>query len=275
MMAKRPGIIRRAWESLRALVGAGGSGEDLFKGASSNRLNWDWVTSALSSADDEVRAGLRTLRSRSRALARNSAMVRKYLNLVKINVIGPNGFGIAASFMKGKQLDTELNTTIEKAWRRWAEGPVTLDGTMNLKQLQRLLARSVAIDGEVFVRMWIDRTANRFAFALEPIDADLVDDSFDRPGAEGVNEVKMGIEVDSKGRRVAYHVISNERVNRQRTPVPASEMLHLFDPERVHQHRGLPWIYGVMHRVKMLEGYYEAELVAARAAAAKMGFFVR
>ena len=49
-------------------------------------------------------------------------------------------------------------------------------------------------------------------------------------------------------------------------------MLHVFLPERAHQTRGVPMLATAIGALKMLHGYREAELVAARVAASKMGF---
>ena len=48
-------------------------------------------------------------------------------------------------------------------------------------------------------------------------------------------------------------------------------MIHLFVLFRVNQRRGVPWAFAVMAKTNVLDGYEEAELVAARVAAAKMG----
>lgn len=44
--------------------------------------------------------------------------------------------------------------------------------------------------------------------------------------------------------------------------------------ERPSQSRGVPWMHSAMTRLNMLGGYEEAELIAARVGASKMGFFV-
>jgi lambda family phage portal protein len=46
----------------------------------------------------------------------------------------------------------------------------------------------------------------------------------------------------------------------------------MFDSTRVNQTRGVTWFHAVMSQLKMLGGYIEAELVAARTGAAKMGW---
>ncbi|MGH9781578.1 MAG: phage portal protein, partial [Candidatus Acidiferrales bacterium] len=57
-----------------------------------------------------------------------------------------------------------------------------------------------------------------------------------------------------------------------RERVPAEYIIHLYDPERINQTRGITWFHPCMVELRMLGGYVEAELVAARTGAAKMGF---
>lgn len=252
-----------------------------FKGAELSRLTQDWVTSPLS-ADDELRSDIRRLRSRSRELARNSPIIRQYLTSLTVNVIGPTGFTHQADVrsMTGRQMAL-VNDQMEEAWEAWCES-VTLDGRLNITRLQHQLLAAVARDGEVFVRVWrVRKSVNAHAIALEAIDADQLDERLVVAKTGADNEIRMGVEIDDYGRPVAYHMWDRPEsfvahpVPRKRVRVPASEVIHLYDPERVNQTRGVPWTAAVMMPLRMLEGYVEAELVAARTAAAKMGFFVR
>jgi lambda family phage portal protein len=87
----------------------------------------------------------------------------------------------------------------------------------------------------------------------------------------------MGIEFDTTGRPVAYHLINNldNQINAgQRTErVPAENIIHAFMGERPEQIRGASWMASAMSRMQMLGAYEEAELVAARVGACKMGFY--
>ena len=90
----------------------------------------------------------------------------------------------------------------------------------------------------------------------------------------------MGVEVDDFGKAVTYHLLGEHpgdhefanSYSRKHVRVPADQMLHVFLPERAHQTRGVPMLATAIGALKMLHGYREAELVAARVAASKMGF---
>ena len=60
---------------------------------------------------------------------------------------------------------------------------------------------------------------------------------------------------------------------KKKVRIPADQMMHIYRPERADQTRGVPWSASAIASLKMLHGYREAELVAARVGAAKMGFF--
>lgn len=271
LMPKR---LTRAFDVL-----SGRAGDEFFKGAEVNRLLADW-TSTLAHPDDETRWSLRRLRSRSRDLARNNPIVRQYLAQLTTNVIGPCGIQHQARVRDNSgKLNELINEKIEVAWEDWAYDP-TIGGGLSLTRFEHLLLRSVATDGEVFVRIWRGYD-NPYAFALEAIDADQVDEMYSRPARGGDEEIRMGIQVNQYGRPTGYWVwnkpamILGQDTRRQREFIPADQIIHLYDPIRVNQSRGIPWLFPVMVALRMLDGYFEAELVAARTAASKMGFFER
>jgi lambda family phage portal protein len=55
--------------------------------------------------------------------------------------------------------------------------------------------------------------------------------------------------------------------------IPAENMIHVFESIRAGQTRGEPWMAPAIAQLKMLNAHREAELVASRMAASKMGFF--
>lgn len=252
-----------------------------FDGAAMHRLLLDWIA-ASRSADQEIKRDLRRLRARARSLARNNSYVRRFFRLLQNNVVGPTGIQLHAQIRTGTAPDDvpdrKTNDAIEAAWTEWANGPVTVDGRLTLRQLENLLVKTQGCDGEAFVRLWRGFAGNRFGLGLQTIDADLIDEQFNRPARPDQNEIRMGIEIDSVARPVAYHVwkkgqAAGINIFRERYIVPAEEMLHLYSLDRVNQTRGVTMLHSIMIAAHMLDRYEESEAVAARVAAAKMGFF--
>ena len=248
----------------------------VFNGAAGGRLTMDWIASILS-ADQEIKGNMRLLRARARELSRNNPVAKSYLKLLTANVLGEKGIGYQAQVRNNSgDLNKPFNDKIEDAWSEWGKkGNCTVDGKISFRALQSLVLKNIATDGEVFVRM-VRGFNNKHRFAIQLFDADQVDHLFSRFASKQENEIRMGIEVDEWGRPVAYHVNlkhpSDLGGSLIRTRIPADQMLHLYDPERVNQTRGITWYHPCMFEMRMLGGYVEAELVAARTGAAKMGF---
>jgi len=256
-----------AWQELRGK-------RAVFDGAGVNRLLLDWIAQARS-ADEEIRGDLRLLRARARELGRNNSYVKRYFRLLVNNVIGPMGIKLQAQVKAGDEPDTTANAEIESGWNAWASSPVTVDGKLTLRRFEKLIIKTMACDGEAFVRLWLGFEGNAHGLALQSIDADLLDESFNRPRRGSQNEIRMGVEIDSIGRAVGYWVWNAPGTDlmRERYFIPADQMIHLYDPERVNQTRGVTWVHSVMVPAHMLNAYEESEAVAARIGASKMGLF--
>jgi lambda family phage portal protein len=265
-----------SWSSVARYLGFKKRTLTVFNGAMGGRLTMDWIASILS-ADQEIKGNMRLLRARARELSRNNPVAKSYLKLLVANVLGENGIGYKAQVRNNDQsLNTGLNSKIEAAWCEWSKvGNCTVDGKMSLRAVENLVLKNLATDGEVFIRQ-VRGFANKHRFAIQLFDADQVDHLFSRFASKGSNEIRMGVEIDAWGKPVAYHVNlqhpSDLGGSLMRERIPAEQMLHLYDPERVNQTRGITAFHPCMVEMRMLGGYVEAELVAARTGAAKMGF---
>jgi len=250
-----------------------------YDGVNAGRLFSDFVTSQ-KSADSELRYNLRTLRDRCRELARNNEYARRYINLLKTNVVGERGATLQVKAMnQDGSLDVIGNRIIEQEWKRWGRnGNCTVDGRFSISDAQAMVIESLARDGECVVRM-VNYDGNADRFALEFIEPDLIYEEKNEKLGNG-NQIRMGVEMDRYRRPIAYHVLtehpgdlSYSTYERRTQRIPAEQILHLYLPDRAQQTRGVPWMSTTISALKMLHGYREAELVAARTAASKMGFF--
>lgn len=252
-----------------------------YEAASTGRLFSSWLTGTRS-ADAEIRYGLKTLRARSRDLAANSDYARKYLKMVVANVVGPHGIKLQVRARDNDgTLDQVANTLLERRFDEWSQRGCTVDGKLTWVDAQRLFAETVARDGEALVHLVpVPKSVNRYGLQLQFVDPDLLD--IEKNGtAPGGNEIRMGVEIAPGGRPVAYWILDRHPDDYQyaraasgrHTRVPAESMIHAFVSDRAGQTRGVPWMATAMARLKMLHGYEESELVAARVSASKMGFF--
>lgn len=253
-----------------------------FGGAKQTPMFANWKTENWS-ADSLLKADLNTLRSRSRSLSRDNDYMRKFLSMIEANVIGPKGFNLQMRVQKvnGVGADTEINRAIEEAFDVWSRrGRCDVTGMYSFADLQRLLIRAVARDGEALVRR-IRGFDNDHGYALQVLDIDRLDVDLNKPATKGANAIRMGIELNGYSCPVAYWLrvehpgdgagISVARSER----IPAHEIKHIFRHDRPEERRGYPWVASAIIGLTNIGGYQEAAIIAARIGASKMGFYTQ
>jgi lambda family phage portal protein len=223
-----------------------------------------------------------TLLARARQMARNNPYAAKFLKMVEVNVCGPNPFNLQGQIksVKTGKPDSGANELIENAWYRWGR-PANCDryGKSSLKDIYRLLARTLAQDGEILIRHHEGRNAGQFGYQVQLIDIDRLD--WDRTEQlPGGGAIYCGIELDADGRVLAYHISKKRPADwqlnfrsRDSERIPASQITHEFIQWLPEQVRGVPWMTTAMLNLHQLGAFEEAAVIAARVGAAKMGFF--
>lgn len=235
---------------------------------------------ATGSSDTEIRSSLTNLRARSRALVRDSAYAKRASVIVVNNVIG-GGMGLQAQVKSSRRkLLARVNTAIETAWERWSCAEYChTGGTLHFSDFERALMGEVFEAGEVFVRMHTTPFGGSdIPFALELIESERVPHEF-QTAATGDN-ARLGIEVDKFYRPLRYWIRDRHPSDLwpggtptdMVRPVPASEIIHLRIVERWPQTRGVPWMHATLRKLNDMDGYTEAEITAARAAAMYLGW---
>lgn len=254
-----------------------------YSGAQMGRLVSDWVAMG-TSGDAEIRGSLKLLRNRTRELERNNDYIQSYLREVENNTIGLGiPFESQIKMQRGNTLNDKLNTIVKDAWDSWTDKDCChVSGKLSFSDIENLVIRSVARDGEIIIRK-IRQTFgdSKVPLALEIIEADRLDDNY-QGRADNGNEIRMGVELDTWGRPVAYYFFTyhpgdypfpGQQVGTtRRMRVPADEIIHIFVTHRAGQTRGVSWIASSIMRLRHMQGYEEAEVIAARASAAIMGF---
>ncbi|MCF6178913.1 MAG: phage portal protein, partial [Geopsychrobacter sp.] len=165
------------------------------------------------------------------------------------------------------------------AFKKWGRrGTCDVTGKLSWIDIQRLALENCARDGEVLIRK-VNGYDNAFNFALQLIEADLLDENLSTTLRDG-NSIRMGIEFNKWDKPVAYWVLKRHPgdLMHSQTPGPAherilaEEIIHLHAPEFVRQSRGIPWGHAAMARLKKVDIYETNEIVASGVAAGKMGF---
>ena len=233
-------------------------------------------------ADALARADLDRLRSLSRKQARDNDYMLRFLQMVGNHVVGRDGFSLQMQVQldNGSAMDNQANRAIEEAFAAWARrGVCEVSGLYSFTDLQRLMVRSVARDGEVLVRH-VYGFDNGHGYALQLLDIDRLDTQLNRDKQNGKNAIRMGVEINDWGRPVAYwlrrqhpgdYTVAHALLDNER--IPAAEISHLYLHDRPEQRRGFPWTTSALISLHNLGGYQEAAIIAARVGASKMGFF--
>lgn len=261
-----------------------------------DRLTMDW-SAPLTTGDAEMRTRLRTLRGRARELERNEPYTMRYLTSLENNIYDHHGITLQskAADMVGRDPITKTIKwvpdnpdvdAIQCAWKEWCKNPF-VTGDMSFNEGGRLALRTMARDGDPLVKFIIDPSMNDFGFGLQLLEPDMIDDYRNEmvPGINGTpqKQIRMGVEVDPYMKAVAYWILKEHPGDQMwwnadgyySNPLAADGFLHLFRRKRMTQVRDVSWLVCIMRDLKMLDGYDEAAIVAARTGAAKMGFFVQ
>lgn len=140
--------------------------------------------------------------------------------------------------------------------------------------LQADMVRALVIDGEAFAQLIETDAGLRLRF----IPSELVDDSVTRDLPAG-GYIVSGVEFDSDGQRVAYHILPAKPVDlfasyAPPVRVPASEIIHLFKPIGIGQVRGISWLAPVVVPANEFDAIVDALAVGIKVAALHAGFLV-
>lgn len=229
--------------------------------------------------DEVLLRKLPKMRARSQGLAADSDYIKRFFSALRANVIGPDGITLVpkARVSPGGDLDAGDNKTISRAFAEWCKREnCTVAKNLHFRQVENQCLIGAARDGEFLVRM-VPGFDNKFGFAVQILDPMALDLQLNQPLRDGV-QIRLGVEKNEWGEPLAYYF--RDRTGSillgQRGPysrIPAEQIIHGFLPEWINQTRGVPWTNTAIRSLKMLDGWLEAELVGARVASSKMGFY--
>jgi lambda family phage portal protein len=267
-------------ERADARVVHGASGGKRSFAAATHRSTEDMGSVLLPNSNDAIRNSLSILRNRSRYLFLSDGYAKKYVSILQVNLIGEQGLRPKCEFRKkgnSQELDSEINAAIERQFAIWGKlGNCDVTRRLTWHTLLSLSVAHIARDGEAIIRLVVDPKA-KHGLRLEVIDPVLLDEKLNRMKEHGRNQIIMGVEVDEWGAAVAYYFKKPRDSHyspQEYTRVQAEEIVHVFRVYFAGQVRGFPWLHASIVRMHNTTKYEEAEVVAARIQASKMGFIV-
>lgn len=262
--------------------GGGGGVETRWRGASRVlRSMASWIP-GLGSPRRDLCSGERSmLVARSRDAMRNHLVARAAIMRLRTNVVGTGLVCRAQVDHEALGIDEQeaerLNAQLDRLWSLYADDPRECDAEamLNHYQLQALVLVSAMVGGDVFVATPdAERPGCLYSTRLQLIETDRVGNP---AGALDTEQLVEGVEFDTLGAPVAYHVCTGypNELNR-RTPLKWERLLAfgpntgrrrvlhiLADKDRPGQKRGAPYLAPVLEPLQKLERYSSAELMAA------------
>lgn len=251
-----------------------------FKMAGGGRLATAWSgRSSGADADQVIYADHETLRQRAREQSINTSYLKRFYRLLRQNVIGPYGIRLQSkALLPDGKPDRVTRRLIEKEWRKFCKkGVFDVTGRYSYVTFSWLWLETLARDGEVLVRL-VRNWPNRWGFALQILEADRLDLTLNQLLDNG-NRIRMGVEIDEWERPVAYWMLNDHpgdilrRAEERYERIPASELIHTFDPWRPHQSRGFTWTHAAAVDIHHLGEFRSATLVKAEHGAKITGFY--
>lgn len=235
-------------------------------------LRWHAPTT---SPNQTLLYSLATLRDRSRAAARNDGYAGGALDRLVTNIIG---HGIKPL---SQAKDAAFRQAIQDLWLRWTDES-DADGLLDWYGQEAQATRCWLEAGEAFVRLRPRRLEDGLSVPLQVqvIEPELCPHTWDRMLPSG-NRVRAGIEFDAIGRRVAYWFHPQRPGDlydfdpSTLVRVPAHAVVHLYDPRRPGQLRGIPHLTASLVRLFELDKFEDAILLRTQLQNMFMGFLRR
>jgi len=274
-----------------------------YKAAERNRTNRDWRSPNIS-ADAAIINDAPTMNPRARQMVRDDSYAQSIVRAFKRNVVGTGIHpSFQAANENGKTFDL-YNRTAGNEWHDWSTRAdlVDVEGRRTFIDIQAWALSEIITVGEAFIVWTYDQARHEqngeLGLVLRCVESDQLDTT---PISYGGNEVRGGVEVDINGKAVAYHFWTrhpndvagtassgnwnpsdrlsdtwdtreaNEKGSygnsymQRSVRVPAEFVLHVYEPDRARQTRGVSRMASVLQRLRDVGQFEYAELLKARA----------
>lgn len=187
---------------------------------------------------------------KARYFEANNAFANRLADLFEEYVVGSKGLRFIPS-----SEDQNWNNKIIK-YINDNDKKFDITGILSFSGMQSLIARSWFIDGEIFILKTINREKRP---VLQLIEAHKVKTPPDNNSIYKAN-IYDGIQLDSDGRPVYYYVEDGGKFR----AIPANDIIHIFEPSRPTQLRGLSFFYPVLNDLHDLDDLQILEMKAAK-----------
>ena len=237
-----------------------------------DRYNSDWQ--GVYNVNFETQATNKYVRFRARDMWLNDPWTQAIVRLIRDEVIGEHGFKLACQYeFPTRKAGINNGKVIEEEWEDFNSfGNITIREDLSGAMLQRHIAETWVVDGEVFIRTFRGREEGKHGVRYQILTADYIDENYYTSTPNGA--IYQGIEYDTRGKVLAYHCYTRNPYDpntpflgeNNRVRVPASDMKHLFLRKVPNQVRGISMLNPIMQKLYHLSQYSKYEVLQAEAA---------
>lgn len=214
-----------------------------------------------------ILASLGLMRDRSRAAVRNDGYAKGAIDKLVTNIIGD---GIVPS---SSSTDATFRALFDEAFLAWTDES-DADGALDFYGQQGQVCRGWLEAGEVFVRLRprLPGDGLTVPLQLQVLEPELCPYGHNVHRLPNGNRIRAGIEFNGIGRKVAYWFF-HQRPGAQEDfdandlrRVPADRVIHVFDPLRPGQLRGVPHLSAALLRLNEVLKMDDASLLRVQLA---------
>jgi lambda family phage portal protein len=169
--------------------------------------------------------------------------------------------------------DEEIDSMYQDYFHVWCE-QADITGRHRLGALVWMAMWSLLVDGDHGWHLVQIEEGGKQQLRIQSIEADRIGDP-NNPMNPGNNNDIGGIVVDDLGRPVSYRIFKRERrtaLYSFEKEIPADQFIHIFDPMRVDQYRGVTALSTVIAPARDLYEVYHFEKLAAKWQVGHAGF---
>lgn len=231
-----------------------------------------------------INSGLQTLRDRASDTVRNDwsgeAIIQKWVTALVGIAITPR-FHQVGDKLRRKEINAFWADFVRDA---------DADGVLDLYGMQTLAVRAWLERGEMFARRRYRTASANLAVPMQVqlLESDMVPnfDADQFPNLSERNRIRSGIELNNQGSRVAYWVYKEHPGDAPTgvggipaaaalVRVPAEDMLHMFEPKRIGQRRGVPILAPILPKLRNVADYEDTTLERQKIANLFVAFISR
>jgi lambda family phage portal protein len=219
----------------------------------------------------------------------NEPQLKRIRDAIEDLIVGPGVMTFADPFdplvdlkalLSPDTLDEYLRYALEadELFEEWFCDPKQFDlaGKRSGPEVQRmLLGENVERGGCLLVRVASDEPGRTVPLCYQIVEYDELDHSHDRPGGTGLNKIINGIELDDRGREVAFHIydahpyddFAGAALAGKSSRIRAERVIHSALFRRPSQSIGVNWVHACAQPSFDRDKFVGAEIQSAAKAA--------